>query len=149
MRNTALPWSVSRTILYTAVSTLHSRTISIVFIIASSTLYNNCSVQWKYDLERNIPQIMNPLHQHLDACVQSSVQCSILYILRCFIQYSMMNNIVSSTIYKRQGRKSFSGNMSTTPAKWTYVYSTMKVQHTNYSIKWSFQERTLHLRVQW
>ena len=62
---------------------------------------------------------------HKYACVQCNVECSIMYILQCFIQYSMMNNIVSSTIYKRQGRMSFSRNMSATPANWKYVYSIM------------------------
>ena len=99
MRNTALPWSVSCTRLYTAVSTLHSRTMSIVFITASSTLYNNWSVQWKYDLERSIPQIINPLHQPLrclctEQCtVQHTVYFAVFYTVQYDEQYSIQYNI--------------------------------------------------------
>ena len=99
MRNTALPWSVSCTILYTVVSTLHSRTTSIVFITAISTLYNNGSVQWKYDWERSIPQILNPLHQPLrflctEQCtVQHTVYFAVFYTVQYDEQYSIQYKI--------------------------------------------------------
>ena len=88
-----LPWSVSCTILYTAVSTLHSRTMSIVFITASSTLYNNWSVQWKYDLERSIPQIINPLHQPLRClCTeQCTVQHTVYFAVFYTVQYTIID----------------------------------------------------------
>ena len=90
--NTALPWSVSCTILYTAFSTLHSRTMIIVSITASSTLYNNWSVQWKYDLERSIPQIINPLHQPL--------RC--LYTEQCTVCHTVYFAVFSTVQYDEQ-----------------------------------------------
>ena len=109
LRNTALPLSVSCTILYTAVSTLHSRTMSIMFITARSTLYNNWSVQWKYDLEKSIPQIINPLHQQL-RCLCTE-QCT----MQCTVYFAV-----------------YSGNMSPTPAKWTHRVFLLTVPPLNF-----------------
>ena len=81
--------------LYTDVGTLHNRTLSIVYNTAYCILYNTCLVQCKYDLERSIPQRMNPLHQPFRCLctVRCTVYSAVLYTVQYDEHFSIQYNL--------------------------------------------------------